>query len=171
MYNKHTGKIIGFTKLGDINDTLLKIEQVDDRPSVSKYLLALMVRSTLSNLNFPYGTLGVTADMLLPIVDEAIYRLESRGLKVISITAGGASPNRKMFQLHSSQHDSLPVPYKTPNVYSPNGKRWLYFYVDPPHLVKTTRNCWANSGPCGTRHMQVHVISTCMVLLINKYVR
>lgn len=37
VYNKHTGKIIGFTKLGDINDTLLKIEQVDDCPSVSKY--------------------------------------------------------------------------------------------------------------------------------------
>ena len=44
--------------------------------------------------NFHTLTLeGVTADLLLPIVDEAIYRLEVRGHKVISITADGASPN------------------------------------------------------------------------------
>ena len=167
VYNKHTGKIIGFTKLGDINYTLLKIEQGDDHPPVSKYLLALMVRGTLSSLKFPYAhfaTMGVTADMLLPIVDEAINRLECRDLKVISVTADGASPNRKLFHLYSSQDVS--VPYKTQNVYSHTGKRWLYFFIDPPHLIKTSRNCWANSGPNGTRHMQVKYIS-CTCMLVN----
>ena len=125
VYNKHTGKVIGFTNLGGINDTLLKIEEGDDSPPVSKYMLALMVQGTLSDFNFPYahfGTVGVTGDMLLPIVDEAVYLLETRGLKVISITADGASPNRKFFQLYASQ--TLPVPYKTTkfNVYSPGGK-------------------------------------------------
>ena len=100
-----------------------------------------------------FGTRGATADIQLPIVDEAVYRLELGGLKIISITADGASPNKKMFKLYSCQRDKLSVPYKTRNPYSPDGKRWLFFFVDPPHLIKTTRNCWANSGPNGTRHM------------------
>ena len=156
VYNKFSGKIIGFTQLGDVNDSLLRLEQEGECPSVSKYCLALMVRGIFCNLEFPYAhfrTVGVTADLLLPIVDEAVYRLEIRGLKVISITADGASPNRKMFRLYSSEKDA--VAHKTRNVYSTDGKRWLYFFVDPPHLIKTTRNCWANSGPGGTRHMQV----------------
>ena len=55
VYNKHTGKVIGFTQQGDINDALLSLEQEGDHPSVAKYLLALMVCGTLCNLNFPYA--------------------------------------------------------------------------------------------------------------------
>ena len=51
-----------------------------------------MVRGTLCKLKFPYahfGTSGITAYLMFPILDEALYRLESRGIKVISITADG----------------------------------------------------------------------------------
>ena len=75
VYNKHTGEVIGFTQLGDINDVLLSLEQEGDHPSVAKYLLALMVCGTLCNLIFLYahfGTRGATADIQLPKVDEAI---------------------------------------------------------------------------------------------------
>lgn len=119
-----------------------------------------MVRGTFCSLQFPYahfGTQGVTADLLFHIVDEAVYRLEIRGLKVISITADGASPNCKMFRLYTSECD-VSIPYKTRNVYSTDSRRWLYFFVHPPHLIKTARNCWANSGPSGTRHMQVQCL-------------
>ena len=58
VYNKHTGKIIGFTALGDINDTLLKIEQEGEHPMVSKYVLTLMIRGTLCGLQFPYAHFG-----------------------------------------------------------------------------------------------------------------
>ena len=43
VYNKHTGEIVGFTSLGDINDTLLQIEQEGEQPQVAKQLLTLMV--------------------------------------------------------------------------------------------------------------------------------
>ena len=85
VYNKHSGKIIGFTDLGDINDDLLRLEQEGEHPDVAKYVLAVMVRGTLCELEFPYahfGTRGITADLLFPIVDEAVYRLEARGLKL-----------------------------------------------------------------------------------------
>ena len=44
VYNKHTGKIIGFTSLGDINDELLKMEQEGEHPPIAKQVLALMLR-------------------------------------------------------------------------------------------------------------------------------
>lgn len=157
VYNKYSRKIVGFTELGTINDDLLRLEQEDKQPKFAKYVLTVMVRGTLSNLEFPYahfGTTGITADLMFPIVDEALSRLESRGIKIISVTADGASPNRKMFSMFSSDK-SATVSYKTPNPYSCDGKRFLFFFVDPPHLIKTVRNCWSKSGSTGTRHMVV----------------
>ena len=45
------------------------------------------------------------------------------------------------------------ITYKTPNIYSEE-ERCIGFFSDPPHLIKTTRNCLSNSGmnKC-SRHM------------------
>ena len=81
-----------------------------------------------------------TSQLIFPIVWETIRLLESGGLRVLCVTADGASPNRKFFRMHKSIHV-----HKTPNVYSEDD-RWIYFIADPPHLIKTVRNCWSNSG-------------------------
>ena len=48
--------------------------------------------------------------------------------------------------------------YKTTNTFAhPKEKRPLFFISDPPHLIKTTRNCWSHSGYNGTRLMKVSV--------------
>ena len=68
VFNKYSGKIIGFTQLGTINDDLLRLEQ-EEHPPFAKYVLAIMVRGTL--LEFPYahfGTRGITADLMFPII-------------------------------------------------------------------------------------------------------
>lgn len=68
-----------------------------------------MVRGIFFKLNFPYanfGTEGVTADQLFPIVWEAIRQVEGIGLKVIFITAYGASPNCRM---HRNPKDIIPT--------------------------------------------------------------
>ena len=62
----------------------------------------------------------------------------------LCVTADGASPNRKFFRMHFNKKDPQSL-YKTPNVYSPDN-RYLYFISDPPHLLKTVRNCWLHSG-------------------------
>ena len=156
MYNKHFGEIIGFTNLGDVNDQLLRLEQEDEHPPVAKQVLALMVRGVMFKLEFPYahfGTRGISADILYPIVWEAVRRLEASDLKVMCITADGASPNRKFFRMHSDPSMSSNLVYTTLSL----DRRWLYFIADPPHLIKTVRNCWSHSGFQGTRHMLVHV--------------
>ena len=109
VYNKYNGEVIGFTNIGDVNNDLLRLEQEGSRPFVAKYLLVLMVRGTLFNLTFPYAHFtseGITADLLFPIIWEAVRRLECNEIKVISVTADGASSNRKFFRLHSIPGDS-----------------------------------------------------------------
>ena len=53
-------------------------------------------------------------------------------------------------------HTDLDVPHKTKNPYAKE-ERFVYFISDPPHLIKTVRNCWSHSGATGSRHMQVGV--------------
>lgn len=58
VYNKHTGAIIGFTNLGEINDLLLAYEKSfkDDSETtdpLAKSVLVMMVRGLFSKLQFP----------------------------------------------------------------------------------------------------------------------
>ena len=91
VYHKYSGKIIGFTSLGDVNDELVKMEK-DGELQLAKHVL---VRRILFKLEFPYahfGTQNITGDLLLW---ESIRRFEAREIKVLCVTADGASPNRK----------------------------------------------------------------------------
>ena len=165
VYNKFDGEIVGFTSLGDVNDELLKLERdCQDgvgMPEVAKHALVVMIRGIFFKLDFPlahFATTDLTAEQIFPIVWEGVRLVESLDLKVICITADGASPNRKFFRMHTgSPKDS--VIYRTRNRYAPKNDRWIYFVSDPPHLIKTTRNCLQHSASSGTRHMKVIPIS------------
>ena len=59
---------------------------------------------------------------------------------VLAATANGASPNRAFMTIHKP-NSSDPFPYKMLNPFAVN-ERHIYFISDPPHLLKTVRNCW-----------------------------
>lgn len=61
-------------------------------------------------------------------------------MQVMGATFDGASVNRRFVKMHDT---SAPLLYKVINRYASDG-RFLYFFSDPPHLIKTTRNCWAS---------------------------
>ena len=161
VYDKHTGHMIGFTSLGEVDDILSQLEKCTEStqdPTISNHILVLMVRGVFFKLEFPYAhfaTKDLVANTLFTIVWEAVYQLEAMGLKVICVTGDGASPNRKLFRMNSDESsDSLT--YKTHNPFAdPKEERSLFFISDPPHLMKTTRNCWSHSGFSGTRLMAV----------------
>ena len=161
--DKHTGEVVGFVSVGDVGDILSKLEKkcTETTPQlpVSNHILVIMVRGIIFKLEFPYapfGTKGVTVDVLFPIVWEAIRQLESSGFKVICLVADGASPNRRLFRMHGDGN----IVCKTPNPFAcPSENRFLFFISDPPHLIKTTRNCWSHSGELGTRLMSVRIFS------------
>ena len=80
---------------------------------------------------------------------------ENCNLKVVGVTSGGASSNRSIYRMHlditkeEDINDDVDVVYRTRNVFA-DEKRLISFISDPPHLIKTARNCLANSiaGRC-----------------------
>ncbi len=148
VFDKHSGKLIGFVNLGDVNNLLLKFEQsLQSAHSVlpaplAKCMLVYLVRGLFTKLQFPYAhgqfpTSSLSADLLYAPFWEAVKRLERCDLKVVAATADGAKPNRAFFRLHGLEGES----YKVLNPFS-DEKRHIHFFSDPPHLLKTVRNCF-----------------------------
>ena len=90
VYNKHTGKMIGFTDLGNINNHLLLFERMINEEQVTakplaKSILAIMVKGLFTSLKFPYAhfpCVNISGDMLFDPFWKAVYRLERMGFKV-----------------------------------------------------------------------------------------
>ena len=86
VFDKHTGALVGFTNLGDINQYLRQFEQSLESPSdavtpdgLAKSMLVIMVRGLFSRLNYPYAQFpcaNLTGDVLFDPLWEAVMRLE-----------------------------------------------------------------------------------------------
>lgn len=90
VYDKHSGELIGFVDLGDINCHLFAFEPSVDLPdttpeSLASSMLVVMVRGLFTNLQFPYAQFpcaNVSGDLLYDPFWEAVFRIERLGLKV-----------------------------------------------------------------------------------------
>ena len=88
VYNKHSGQMIGYANIGDIN--LLAFERsiqndIHEEQPIAKTMMAFMVRGVFTPLRFPYAHFPckqVTGELLFQPFWEAVYRLERMGLKV-----------------------------------------------------------------------------------------
>lgn len=149
VYNKESGALIGFSNLGDINSHLLQFQVSLDNKSnekLAKTMVVFMIRGLFSHLEFPYAQFpctNLTGDLLFDPLWEAIARLERCGLKMLAVTADGGSSNRRLFKIHDQTSPDKQITYKTKNPYASDG-RSVFFLSDPPHLIKTVRNCLAS---------------------------
>jgi len=100
-------------------------------------------------LNFPVQPSQVNKCTYDPVW-EAISRLELCGFKVLALKCDGLAANRRLFRMHNPEGGANNIVHKVPNPYAEDG-RDLFFLADPPHLIKTVRNAWANSK----RHLWV----------------
>ena len=93
VFDKHTGAMIGYANIGDINEHLLQFERsLSDSavatPKLAKTMMAFMVRGLFSKLQFAYTQFpcaDLLGDLLYEQFWEAVCRLETCGFKV-SIT-------------------------------------------------------------------------------------
>lgn len=162
VYNKHTGELIGFCNIGDINSYLLQMEKSiedDPKPVLAKSMLVFMMRQLFGPLKFPYAqfsTRDISGDLLFDPFWDVVYHLERCGFKVIAATADGASPNRAFLRIHfpTKRSKTQFYEYETKNPFT-SEDRSIYFFSDPPHLLKTIRNCLA------TTKRQLWVSSDC----------
>ncbi len=149
VYNKVTGALVGFANLGDINSHLLQFQSSLDKnekqEKLAKTMIVFMVRGLFSDLEFPYVQFPcaeLTGDLLFDPFWETVERLERYGLRVLAVTADGGSPNRRLFKIHSPAPNSE-IMYKVKNPFADD--RSVLFFSDPPHLIKTVRNCLAST--------------------------
>ena len=86
---------------------------------------------------------NATAYHIRPTFWEVVAALElTCKLQVIATVNGGALPNRKFYyMMHEEMNNTVGsnVFDRAINLYSSDGCIWVFF--DPPHLMKTTRNC------------------------------
>lgn len=145
VFNKHTGQLIGYVNLDAIANELLELDRVATNESkLAKSVLVIMVRGITTNLCYPlasYSTSCLPSYCLYSIIWECVECIEVVvGLKTLFICCDGAVQNRKLFSLMSDGDDCS---YMTRNPYVSD--RDIYFICDPPHLLKTARNCFSNS--------------------------
>lgn len=156
-FSRRTGRIVGISDMGGIQNELrdferscseaTKVEQIGS--SVATHMLVLMARGLCSGLNTPiayFPSRNANSSELYTIMWEAVETLEAMGFHVRAFVSDGASANRKFYKLCASdiKDSPSPYPYYCMNKVRPNSR--IYFICDVPHLIKTTRNNWENSG-------------------------
>ena len=166
VFNKSTGRLIGFVNLGDVNRdleilqlTLNEANHQSKQPQLADSMLVMMVRPIFKpSFTFPvaqYPTTHLSGEKLYPIVWDVIEALEFNDIQVCSVSCDGLSANRKFFRISKDPDDKLSVPFKTTNPF--DRSRSIYFFCDVPHLLKTARNCFSNSfSHKNSRHLQVY---------------
>jgi len=153
VFNRHTGRMVGFVNLGSINDDLeafqasLIAESERRKPELAESMLVVMVRLLQKpSFTFPaaqYPTSSLSGAKIYPIVWDVVEALELNEIQVLSITCDGLSANRKFFLVGRDPAIQCGIPYKTSNPFDTS--RNIYYFCDVPHLLKTTRNCFSNS--------------------------
>ena len=124
---------------------------LQEEDTIATHTLAFLVRGLCTDLKnvIAYFFRGnVTSFQLVQIFWKVLSTLElSLSLRVIGLVNDGASPNRKLFNLHTEMVENVncDVVLKTLNLFA-TSRRFIYFFVDSPHLIKTARNCLYNSG-------------------------
>ena len=152
----------------DVDRQLIDVTEIASSPEWKKSvvllmdeMLVVMVRGLFSGLQFPYvqfpcGTLR--GDQMFHILWKTVGRLERYGFRVMGLTCDGLAANRQLFRLHAPR-GSTELVHKVTNPHS-SDRRNFFFFSDPPHLLKTLRNCLANKN----RHLWVSSDLSCCVL-------
>ena len=80
-------------------------------------------------------------------------------------TFNGCSINRKLVELHSKDGSLVS------NILNPfsSDTRPFFFLFDPPHLIKTTRNCWASKARTLWVRVYMHMQKFCTLFTRHCY--
>ncbi|KAK3932751.1 Transposable element P transposase [Frankliniella fusca] len=154
------GDIVGFTSPTKVGKSVALLEaHLEGREmkrDKAKKVLVFMLQGITIDIHevvAVYPTTELNAQQLFTRAWDVIYNLEIRDMRVLSLIFDGASCNKKFIMMHFKYGSSSDFVYSTRNV-AATEERPLFFIVDPPHLLKTIRNCFSNSyGHKHTRNM------------------
>lgn len=143
VYDRNTGQLTGYVELGDINQAL-----DPEAKAYATHVLVYMVQGLKEHLAEPvatYATRSLRGSDIYSTFWDVVSALEFHNFQVRSSISDGASSNRKFHAIHKLDYPEDPLTFRALNKYA-KSPRPLYFLSCVPHLVKTSRNCWENSG-------------------------
>ena len=157
----HTWKLTVFIGIGDINNHLLEYQMsindsnsVASKPVLTNSMLVFMVRGC-----YQIWSTHMHNFLVLLLLGEQNLMFFSLlgccGFKALAVTAGGFLVNRLFFKLHGEES----LVYKALNM----NNAYIYFISDPPHFIKTVRNCWASKK----RNLWVRVWSFLKLIIMD----
>ena len=92
VYDKHSGRVIGFCNLGEISNHLLQFERsikgdtaCGDSETLANSMMVIMVRGIFTPLRFPYVQFPckkIKGSLMFHSFWETVYHLERMGIKV-----------------------------------------------------------------------------------------
>jgi DNA transposase THAP9 len=152
VFKASSGTFVGFVKLDDLETEFLKMSEYLDskaetgKPKLAKKVLAYMIKGLgckLKDIVAVFSTVDLNASQIFLRTWDVIFFLEASGIQVLALVCDGAAANRKFFQMHKPISPGRLV-YDTINI-AAGDLRPIFFISDPPHLIKTMRNCFSNS--------------------------
>ena len=100
VWDKHTGELIGYVNLGDIELSYATLPKFNE---ITSHVMTFLVPSIVNPFKFNmvnFATKDIQASQIFPIICNAVKICELNSLKVIAVTCDGASANRKLFKMH-----------------------------------------------------------------------
>jgi hypothetical protein len=163
--NVASQEVTGFATTGDasqslkLKDVLLPEQTVPQEGILATHFLQLAVSSISVKYVFPIGcflTAGLTAHMLVDIVQRAVILLTAAGFRVLATCGDGASENRALGTLLCSRQPAMVRRYGlTRYPYDPTARfvfanlatpsEAIAFSSDSHHNVKKLRNSMCSS--------------------------
>ena len=169
VQKKSTGELVGYVNLSEVQQELSSLEEkvkavggggqpstAPKNPPIATKIQSYMIRGVSSHICAVVASYPVSSMSSCDMYDytwEVVEACESHGIKIVPKVCDGGTTNRGFIDLNppSTQTDSGVV-FDTMNLYAPERK--LFFISDPPHLLKTARNCLYNSGRKNSRKMK-----------------
>ncbi|KAK3924130.1 DNA transposase [Frankliniella fusca] len=150
VFNSRTGDLVGYTNLTSLESSMRELEaEMEDNKyekKLAKKVLVFMLNGATKNIRFVpavFSTDDLSAAQLYMKTWDIIYAVEEAGAKVLTVIFDGASMNKKFISMNFNA-SGKDLGYQTINTASGDSRK-LFFIFDPPHLIKTFRNCLANS--------------------------
>lgn len=154
VLRRSTNDLIGYTNLTTAEaETQRLTDELAGKeysPGLAKKILVFFasgITNDVSDVVAIYSTRELSAGQLYIRSWEVIYHLEQAGIAVLCFICDGAATNIKFIKMHKPfDHPDFDTSFifATLNLAAAD-MRPLLFILDPPHLLKTTRNCVANS--------------------------
>ena len=97
VWDKHTGELIGFVDLGDVDVNYTVLQEPN---KLASHVLVFLIRSIVNPFKFSlanFATTSATCTQMFLLVWKAINICELNNIKIVDLTCDGASHNRKMF--------------------------------------------------------------------------